>query len=76
MWKSVENAGIFDNEENSEDDETNQKVAIAKGKKTKTAVSRKVTNWNDKENSHGNDLSNKASPQQKTASLGLLLGTR
>ena len=67
MWKSVENAGIFDDEENSEDDETKPE-GIVKGQKTNTAVSRKVTNWSDEENSHGNDLSNEASPQRKTAS--------
>ena len=47
MWKSVENAGIFDKEENSEDDETKPE-GIAKGIKLNTAVSRKVTNWSDK----------------------------
>ena len=63
MWKSVENAGIFDDEESSEDNETKLE-GIVKGKKTNTAVSCKVTNWSDKENSHGNDLSNpEASPQ-------------
>ena len=71
MWKSVENAGIqvgvFDNKGNSEDNET-EPEGIAKGKKTNTAVSHKVTNWSDKENSHSNDLSNEGYPQQKTAS--------
>ena len=34
MWKTAENAGIFDDEENSEDNETKPE-GIAKGKKTR-----------------------------------------
>ena len=47
MWKSMKNAGLFDDEENSEDDETKLE-GIAKGKKLNTAASRKVMNWSDK----------------------------